>query len=99
MMLANQGESGRDGLRMGLWGAAQAISFALGGFLGTVAVDIAGLWLAAPAAYGIVFFAEALLFLWAASLIFNIDEQLKNQSSTAATPDGFPLSGQLGGTQ
>ena len=99
MMLANQGETGRDGLRMGLWGAAQAISFALGGFLGTVAVDIAGLWLAAPAAYGIVFFAEALLFLWAASLIFNIDEQLKNQSSTTAAPDGFPLSGQLGGTQ
>ena len=29
MMLANQGETGRDGLRMGLWGAAQAISFAL----------------------------------------------------------------------
>ena len=40
MMLAGQGRKQRDGLRMGLWGAAQAISFAMGGFLGTVAVDI-----------------------------------------------------------
>ena len=42
MMLAGQGRKQRDGLRMGLWGAAQAISFAMGGFLGTVAVDITG---------------------------------------------------------
>ena len=72
---------------MGLWGAAQAISFALGGFLGTVAVDIAGLWLENPAAaYGLVFFAEAALFVWAASLIFNLDQQVQNteQSDDAA---------------
>ena len=30
MMLAGQGRKQRDGLRMGLWGAAQAISFAMG---------------------------------------------------------------------
>ena len=52
---------------MGLWGAAQAIAFAVGGFLGTVAVDISRLYLADLAtAYGVVFAAEGTLFLIAA---------------------------------
>jgi len=41
MGLANTGEAERQGTRMGLWGASQAIAFGLGGFLGTVAVDVA----------------------------------------------------------
>ena len=41
MALAGAGANGREGMRMGLWGAAQAIAFGLGGFVGTVAVDIA----------------------------------------------------------
>jgi BCD family chlorophyll transporter-like MFS transporter len=54
---------------MGLWGAAQAIAFALGGFLGTVAIDITRQFVAEPAAaYALVFSAEAILFLWAARL-------------------------------
>jgi BCD family chlorophyll transporter-like MFS transporter len=40
MTLASRGAARREGLRMGLWGAAQAIAFALGGFLGTVAIDV-----------------------------------------------------------
>ena len=40
MVLASQGQQKREGIRMGMWGAAQAIAFALGGFLGTVAVDV-----------------------------------------------------------
>jgi BCD family chlorophyll transporter-like MFS transporter len=98
MMLASQGRSQRDGLRMGLWGAAQAISFALGGFLGTVAVDVASLWLDNPAAYGLVFFAEAALFVWAASLIFDIDQQVQNTDrENAVTTERFPLENPLGG--
>lgn len=69
MNLAGDGQARREGLRMGLWGAAQAIAFALGGFLGTVAIDIARQFIADPAsAYGMVFTAEALMFLWAARL-------------------------------
>lgn len=69
MVLASQGGGNREGLRMGLWGAAQAIAFAMGGFLGTVAADIARIWLTDPAvAYGTVFTLEALLFAIAAQL-------------------------------
>jgi BCD family chlorophyll transporter-like MFS transporter len=69
MTLANHGNANREGLRMGLWGAAQAIAFALGGFLGTVAIDVARVFIAAPAqAYALVFAAEASLFLVAAAI-------------------------------
>ena len=69
MALAGRGRENREGLRMGLWGAAQAIAFALGGFLGTVAIDVVRLLLENPAsAYAVVFCGEALLFLLAAAL-------------------------------
>lgn len=69
MMLASEGRSGKEGLRMGLWGAAQAIAFALGGFTGTVAADLARQWLTEPAlAYGAVFLFEAALFIVSAQL-------------------------------
>ena len=49
---------------MGVFGAAQAIAFGLGGFLGAVSVDVARLALdSIPAAYGIVFAVEAGLFM------------------------------------
>ena len=85
MTLASAGESGREGLRMGLWGAAQAIAFALGGFLGTVAVDVCQIWIEVPAhAYGLVFSLEALMFLVAAWLGLGIgkNEQQDVEKST-----------------
>lgn len=58
---------------MGLWGAAQAIAFALGGFMGTVAVDVTRFWFNDPAiSYGLVFACEGVLFLVAASLARHI---------------------------
>ena len=69
MNLASDGIARREGLRMGLWGAAQAIAFAAGGFLGTVAIDISRSLISEPAAaYAIVFSCEAALFIWAAWL-------------------------------
>jgi BCD family chlorophyll transporter-like MFS transporter len=54
----------RAGLRMGLWGAAQAIAFGVGGFAGTVAADIARLLFQSTAhAYVVVFAIESALFL------------------------------------
>jgi len=41
MRLATQGGEQHAGTRMGLWGAAQAMAFGLGGLLGTVASDVA----------------------------------------------------------
>jgi BCD family chlorophyll transporter-like MFS transporter len=73
MVLASAGQQKREGIRMGLWGAAQAIAFALGGFLGTVAVDLTRYWLDEPAiSYGLVFACEGFLFLVAASLARHI---------------------------
>jgi len=69
MGLAGAGEAGHEGVRMGLWGAAQAMAFALGGVLGTAASDLTR-WLLADAgtAYALVFLVDAGLFLWAARL-------------------------------
>ena len=54
---------------MGVWGAAQALAFALGGLLGTAMADLAGQWMSQLAtAYGSVFLLEALAFLLAAIL-------------------------------
>jgi BCD family chlorophyll transporter-like MFS transporter len=69
MGLVKEGRERREGVRMGLWGAAQAVSFAIGGFLGTVAIDVTRSLLEAPApAYGLVFSGEAVLFLVSAGL-------------------------------
>ena len=76
MALAGGGQGGRaarEGTRMGLWGAAQAIGFAGGGVIGTAASDLARWWLGAPGpAYAAVFAAEAVLFVvsaWLAAYI------------------------------
>lgn len=69
MRLATEGRASREGVRMGLWGAAQAIAFGFGGLLGTAASDLAH-WLIASSgvAYGSVFALEALLFVASALL-------------------------------
>jgi BCD family chlorophyll transporter-like MFS transporter len=69
MELANEGSDGRAGLRMGLWGAAQAIAFALGGFFGATGVEAGRRLIGADApAFQTVFLIEALLFLAAAAI-------------------------------
>jgi BCD family chlorophyll transporter-like MFS transporter len=69
MSLAGHGRQRREGVRMGLWGAAQAIAFGLGGFLGTAAVDLTRYLFGSPVpAYASVFAAQAALFLVAAVL-------------------------------
>ncbi|WP_240756665.1 BCD family MFS transporter [Roseicella aquatilis] len=71
MQLAGGGR--REGTRLGLWGAAQAIAFGLGGLAGAAASDLARSLIAAPGlAYGAVFLGEALLFLVSARLAARI---------------------------
>ena len=80
------GRAGREGTRMGLWGAAQAIGFAGGGVIGTAASDVARWWLGAPGpAYAAVFAAEAVLFIvsaWLAAYI--VVPALRRPSESAA---------------
>ena len=67
--MANSGGQSREGVRMGLFGASQAIAFGIGGFAGTVLVDISRAVLGSPVmAYATVFAIEAMFFLLAAAL-------------------------------
>lgn len=68
MALASEGRHSREGTRMGLWGAAQAMAAGFGGLLGAVSVDALRLVLAPEYAFATVFAAEAALFLIAAAL-------------------------------
>ncbi|HYN77329.1 MAG TPA: BCD family MFS transporter [Lamprocystis sp. (in: g-proteobacteria)] len=75
MALVGEGREQREGVRMGLWGAAQAIAYAIGGFLGTAAIDLMRAIMDSPApAYAAVFGVEALLFLVAAGLALRVTE-------------------------
>ena len=69
MGLAGAGETTREGVRMGVWGASQAIAFGLGGLLGAVGLDAAR-WLLGDvgAAFRLVFAVEAGAFVLAALL-------------------------------
>ncbi|MBR0993132.1 BCD family MFS transporter [Bradyrhizobium japonicum] len=67
MALVGAGDEKREGVRMGLWGAAQAFAFGIGGFLGTLASDIARYVLTSvESSYSAVFASEAGLFVVAA---------------------------------
>jgi BCD family chlorophyll transporter-like MFS transporter len=72
MALAGQGRGAREGTRMGLWGAAQAIAAGFGGLAGAGMADLFRLWLADGAAFGLVFCLEAGLFLAAAAMAMRI---------------------------
>ena len=69
MGLAGAGATTREGVRMGVWGASQAIAFGLGGLTGAVGVDLARRALGDDgAAFQLVFGIEAAAFVCAALL-------------------------------
>ncbi len=73
MFSAAAGQSSREGIRMGLFGASQAIAFAAGGFVGTVMADILKHFTHSDAtSYGAVFGAEAVLFIVSAMLAMRL---------------------------
>jgi len=72
MQLAGQGRARREGTRMGLWGASQAIAAGAGGFLGAALVDAFRTGLPTPTAFGTVFVIETTLFLAAAAMALRI---------------------------
>ncbi|MCZ8315474.1 BCD family MFS transporter [Phreatobacter sp.] len=93
MALAGTGAERREGTRMGVWGASQAIAFGIGGFLGTVAVDVLR-WATGSSliAYGSVFVVEALLFGVAAVLALRIARLSGEDPLPAPTrPESFAL--------
>ena len=94
MRLAGAGGTGREGLRLGLWGAGQAVAFALGGLVGTGASDLARFLIVdAGAAYAIVFALEALAFVAAAALAWRIGLTPAPRRPTAPQSAGLPPHG------
>lgn len=72
MALAGDGREKREGTRMGLWGAAQAIAAGFGGLLGAAAVDVMRNVTTDAPAFGAIFICEAGLFLGAAFMALRI---------------------------
>jgi BCD family chlorophyll transporter-like MFS transporter len=92
MSLVDHGTASREGVRMGLWGAAQAIAFGVGGFVGTVAVDIARWVIDSPSmAYATVFIIEGLVFVVAAFIARHVQPPAHAASDVSiATTVGWP---------
>lgn len=73
MGLAGKGRDTGVGIRMGVWGASQAIAFGLGGLSGAVGVDVARRLAGTDgAAFGAIFAIEAGMFILAAILAMRI---------------------------
>ncbi|MCM2472462.1 BCD family MFS transporter [Rhizobium sp. CG5] len=89
MALASREGTGNAGMRMGVWGAAQAISFGLGGLTGSIALDLGRLLTSADSsAFALVFALEASLFLVSTVVAVGIG----GQTAMAAAPDpSYPL--------
>ena len=81
MALAGEGRGGREGTRMGLWGAAQALAAGFGGLMGAVGVDLMRVWAEAPTAYGLVFLFEAGLFMIAALIALRVIDARRGGSA------------------
>ena len=81
MRLAVLGGGGKEGVRIGLWGGAQAIAFGLGGLLGAGASDLARSIFTNPAsAYSSVFFIEAILFIASAYMASLVESKQSSAS-------------------
>jgi BCD family chlorophyll transporter-like MFS transporter len=89
MGLAREGGDGREGLRMGLFGAAQAIAFGLGSFAGTAMVDAMRFLTPQDAlAYGAVFTVEGFVFLIAAALALRLTSPMARADARPAMMPG-----------
>lgn len=90
MGLAAEGRASRDGTRIGLWGAAQALAFGAGGVVGTGASDLAQMAFGSPeVAYAVVFCAEAAAFVAAARLAAGLFGAARRQADSL--PHGIQL--------
>ena len=72
MSLAGSGTDTKEGVRMGVWGAAQGIAFGLGGLMGAIGVDLARHAESDGRAFQTIFSIEALLFMASAVMAARI---------------------------
>ena len=90
MALAGEGREAREGTRMGLWGAAQAIAAGFGGLAGAALVDLARLGLSDASAFGSVFLFEAALYVASAFMALRVMEG----RPSAQAPHGVAVPGE-----
>ncbi|MEL6662047.1 MAG: BCD family MFS transporter [Pseudomonadota bacterium] len=89
MTLASAAGDQREGIRMGLWGASQAIAFAIGGFAGAAALDGVRALLGDPSiAFTTVFAVEGALFAVAAGLALWVGRTSADDMTLPALPAG-----------
>ncbi|TCP59949.1 BCD family chlorophyll transporter-like MFS transporter [Rhodovulum bhavnagarense] len=88
MALAGEGRDAREGTRMGLWGAAQAIAAGFGGLLGAAAVDGLRQIMEDAPAFGLVFMTEAVLFVLSAWMALRIIDSNKPSTENAGLVPG-----------
>jgi BCD family chlorophyll transporter-like MFS transporter len=76
MSMVSEGHENRDGVRMGVWGAAQAVAFGLGGIIGTAMVDVSQ-WLldSVAVSYALAFVVQASLFLGATIMAISLSRE------------------------
>jgi len=73
MRLAVHDGLGKEGIRIGLWGGAQAIAFGLGGLMGAIGSDVARQLITDTGySYALVFLIESFLFVVSAKLALDI---------------------------
>lgn len=72
MQLAGEGRDKREGTRVGLWGASQAMAAGFGGLTGAALVDLTRSILPVADAFGAVFLFQATLFIASAVLAARI---------------------------
>ena len=75
MALAGEGRGRREGTRMGLWGAAQAVAAGFGGLMGAALVDLFRIGMSDVRAFGGVFLIEAVVFIVAALMAAKVMDQ------------------------
>lgn len=83
MQLAGEGADKREGARVGLWGASQAIAAGFGGLTGAALVDLARSLLPVADAFAAVFLFQAILFVASAALAARI---MSARESAALVP-------------
>ena len=100
MALVGAGGEKREGVRMGLWGAAQAFAFGTGGFLGTLASDIARYLLTSPTlSYSVVFASEAGLFIVSACMAIWVHRAPAGNAMRPGAPGNLGVAAIAGGAR
>jgi len=98
MGLVDAGAERREGVRMGLFGGAQAIAFGVGGLAATAGVDATRWLLGSPLwAYATVFIAEGLIFLVAAGLAARVGRVAESRKRLRMERAGEGFAAGLGG--